>query len=176
MRPLKVGRGNRSQRGFAMVESLVALLLVSLGLMGVGDLILVSLREAAGALTRTQAVYLVRDMMDRIRANPDALDAYDCMTYGGAPAERGCVPSGAPAVECSARDLAEDDLARWQSLAGSSLVLEPGKPCAANVTYVAAGGAHEPARYRVEISWLQPGSPSLMSLSGEVQIAGTTRA
>jgi type IV pilus assembly protein PilV len=165
-----------TQSGFALVESLIALLLVSLGLMGVGQLILVSLREAGAALARTQAVFLVRDMMDRIRANPDALDAYDCATYGGAPTERGCAPSGAPAAECSARDLAEDDLARWQALARGSLALLPGAPCAANVIYMAAAGANEPAHYRVEISWQQPGSPSLLNLSSELQLARSPQA
>lgn len=164
-----------TQLAFALVESLIALVLVSMGLLGVGQLMLVGLRETATALARTQAVYLVRDMMDRIRANPDALDAYDCMTYGGTPAERGCAPSGAPAVECSMRELAEDDLARWQALASNSLVLATGVPCAANVSYVAAASADEPAVYRVGLSWQQPGSPSLLSLTGELLIARTPR-
>jgi type IV pilus assembly protein PilV len=168
--------GRATQSGFALVESLIAVLLVSLGLMGVGQLILVSLREAAGALARTQAVFLVRDMMDRIRANPDALDAYDCATYGGLPAERGCTPSGAPSAECSARDLAEDDLARWQALVRASLVLAPGMPTAANVSFVAAASASEPARYRVEISWQQPGSTAPLTLSGEVQLTRNPQA
>ena len=158
------------QRAFALIESLIALVLVSVGLMGAGQLMLVSLRETGAALVRTQAVYLVRDMMDRIRANPDGLDAYDCMTYGGMPSERGCTPSSAPAVECSSRELAEDDLSRWHALARDSLALDADSPCPANVSYFAATSADQPALYRVSISWREPGSASPLSLSGELRV------
>jgi type IV pilus assembly protein PilV len=154
------------------VEALVALLIVSIGMLGVADLILSSLRETAGALARTQAVLLVSDMMDRIRANPDAEEAYDCAAYPGDPAEQACAPSGAPAVECTARELAEDDLARWQKLTRQTLpFVAPGK-CVANVTYFAAAASGQPARYRVDVTWSQPGARGAQSLSGELWVAG----
>src|SRR5262245_927814 len=103
-------------RGFSLVEALVALVIVAVGLLGVGQLTLTALRENAGALTRTRAIYLLSDMMERIRANPDAEDAYDCASYTDGPVEHGCAPSGTPASQCTTRELAEDDLARWQTL------------------------------------------------------------
>src|SRR5689334_17608617 len=83
-----------SARGFSMVEALVALVIVAVGLLGVGQLTLTALREDAAALTRTRAIYLLSDMMERIRANPDAEDAYDCASYAAGPVEHGCAPSG----------------------------------------------------------------------------------
>ncbi len=159
-------------RGFSLVEALVAVVIVAIGLMGVGELTLTALREGAAALTRTQAVYLISDMMERIRANPDARDAYDCASYVIAPSERGCAPSGAPAIQCTARELAEDDLARWQSLARDALPLPGADVCNANVSYLAAVSDAEPAKYRVDLSWWQPGSETPITFSGELLLVG----
>lgn len=172
MRALMGGRGAHRQGAFSLVEALVAVLIMSIGLLGVGQLILTSLRDAAAALARTQAVYLVGDMMERIRANPDARDAYDCASYVTGPVERGCAPSGAPAVECTARELAEDDLARWQSLLRQSLPPAAAGKCDANVTYFAAADGSEPARYVVSVSWHEPGAAMPLRLGGDLLVAG----
>ncbi len=166
------GLSGVGQRGFSLIEALVAVLVVAIGLLGVGELMLTGLREGAAALTRTRAIYLISDMMERIRANPDAQDAYDCAIYAGGPAERGCAPSGVPAIPCTARELAEDDLARWQSLARDALPLAGSAACTANVVYLAAMSAAEPAKYRVELSWRQAGSEIPVTLSGELLLAG----
>ena len=158
--------------GFSMVEALVALVIVAVGLLGVGQLTLQGLRESSIALGRTRAVYLISDMIERIRANPDAEDAYDCAGYPGGPTEHGCAPSGAPARPCTARELAEDDLARWQALARDALSLTPTGACDANVVYLAAGSDSEPERYRVELSWMERGSDTPITLSGELALVG----
>ena len=106
-----------------MVEALVAALIVAIGLMGVAGLIVESLQNGHGALLRTQAVNLVSDMQERIRANPLGADAYDCAQYASGPSLLGCAPSGASpgGVNCTARELAEDDLAEWQNAAKRAL-------------------------------------------------------
>ncbi len=163
-------RMKHSHRGFSMVEALVALVIVAVGLLGVGQLTLTALRETSAALGRTRAVYLISDMMERIRANPDAEDAYDCASYASGPTERGCAPSGAPAHTCSARELAEDDLARWQTLASDALSLVGPGVCDANVTYLAAASDSDPARYRIELSWRERGSETPITLAGELAV------
>ena len=163
-------------RGFSMVEALVALVIVAVGLLGVGQLTLTALRENAAALTRTRAIYLLSDMMERIRANPDAEDAYDCARYAAGPVEHGCAPSGAPATPCTARELAEDDLARWQALARDALPLTQTGYCDANVTYLAATSVLEAAQYRVDLSWIERGSDVPVTLSAELALAGGDRA
>ncbi|MEJ0035616.1 MAG: type IV pilus modification protein PilV [Gammaproteobacteria bacterium] len=155
-----------------MVEALVALVIVAVGLLGIGQLTVTALRESSAALGRTKAIYLISDMMERIRANPDGEDAYDCATYSGGPTEHGCAPSGAPARPCGARELAEDDLARWQTLAHDALQLVGPGICDANVTYLAAASDSEPATYRVELSWTERGSETPVTLAGELVIAG----
>jgi type IV pilus assembly protein PilV len=168
-------RGRR-QRAFALIEALVAVLIVSVTLLGIAQLLLSSLREAGYALARTQAVYLVADMMERIRANPDAGDAYDCASYPMGPVEHGCAPSGAPAVECTARELAEDDLARWQNLLRQTLPLPIADRCAANVAYFAGASMSEPPRYRVEVLWGKPGDEQPTTLAGDLLVASGPRS
>lgn len=153
-----------------MVEALVALVIVTLGLLGVGGLTLNAMRESSLALTRTRAIQLIADMIERIRANPDAEDAYDCSGYSDGPTEHGCAPSGVPAGPCTARELAEDDLARWQALARDTVSLTDTGSCAANVVYLAAESDSEPARYRVELSWKERGSDTPVTLSEELAL------
>lgn len=161
---------SRVVRGFSLIEALVAIVIVAIGLLGVGQLTLGALREGSIALSRTRAIYLISDMMERIRANPDAEDAYDCATYGSGPREHGCAPSGAPARPCTARELAEDDLARWQTLAHDTLPLIGADICMANVSYLAAVSESEPARYRVELSWVERGSDVPVTLTRELAV------
>ncbi len=60
-----------------MVEALVALVVLSVGMLGIAGLYVSSLRAERTAQLRTQAVTLVNDMIDRIRANAQARVGYD---------------------------------------------------------------------------------------------------
>lgn len=98
----------RRQRGISIVEALVALVVISVGMLGIAGLYLSSLQASRSAKLRAQAVELVGSLADRIRANRDAAVAYNTATYGGAPATQAC-----DTKRCSAAELAQDDLARW---------------------------------------------------------------
>ncbi len=146
-----------SSGGMSLVECLVALVVLSIGLMGMARLMIEGLRNGHLALVRTQAVNLVSDMSERIRANPGAEGAYDCAKYGGAPSERSCASTDASSGgSCTAAELAEDDLARWQSASRALLPLS-GALCAANVAYTESAETREPSRYHVSVSWNEPG-------------------
>jgi type IV pilus assembly protein PilV len=56
-------------RGMTLVEILVALVVISVGLLGVAALQLVSLRNSQGSYLRSQATALADDIIDRMRAN-----------------------------------------------------------------------------------------------------------
>jgi type IV pilus modification protein PilV len=150
--------------------------ILCIGLLGAGQLMLMGLQAGATALTRTQAIYLLKDMMERIRANPSARDAYDCANYSPAPSERGCAPSGVPARQCTARELAEDDLARWQERARQVLPLRTSAPCEANVRYFADAGESGVVRYEVELTWHERGQDAPAVLTGVMLIASDVRA
>jgi type IV pilus assembly protein PilV len=57
------------QRGFTLLEVLVALLVFSLGLIGLAGLLTVSVRTNHSAYLRTQATFLAQALADRMHAN-----------------------------------------------------------------------------------------------------------
>jgi len=165
--------------GSSLVEALVAMVVVAIGLGGVASLMIASLRNGHEALLRTQAVNLVSDMQERIRANPAAGAAYDCGAYPGGPSIRSCAASEVAAgVNCTARELAEDDLARWQGAVRVALpscgasagagAAAGAAACDANVTYTAAPSSAEPARYLVSVSWPQRGVSSPVTYQSDL--------
>ncbi len=60
------------QRGMTLIETLVALVVLSIGLLGVAAMQMASLRNNHAAHTRSQATALAYDIADRMRANRDA--------------------------------------------------------------------------------------------------------
>ena len=93
----------RQHRGFTLIESLVALVVLSIGLLGVAALQLASLQTNYGSSQRTQATFLAQDIVDRMRVNRDAAiaGAYD-IDFGQA----------APTTPAN---VAEADLALWKA-------------------------------------------------------------
>jgi len=63
----------RLQRGVTLLENMVALLILSVGMLGLAGLQAYSLRSSAGASYRQIVVQQAQDMADRIRANPAAI-------------------------------------------------------------------------------------------------------
>ena len=59
----------RHTNGFTLLEVLIALLIFSLGLMGLAGLLVVSVQTNHSAYLRTQASFLAQTMADRMRAN-----------------------------------------------------------------------------------------------------------
>lgn len=109
-----------SQRGVGMVEVLVALLVMSIGLLGYAGLQLRALGSTEDAHYRTQAIVLAQDVAERISANPQALAAY--LNSANWPAVSGF--SGKPAGwdncsanPCTPNAMAASDIlqATWQS-------------------------------------------------------------
>ena len=63
--------------GFSLIEVLVAILVLSIGLLGLAGLQATSLRANDGAYLRTQATMLTYDLFDSMRANRSAALAGD---------------------------------------------------------------------------------------------------
>jgi len=135
-----------------MVEVLVALVVMSVGMLGIAGLYVASVKSNRSALLRTQAVNFVNDMSDRIRANGSARAAYDLASYGGTPAARSCT-----STVCTSAQLAEDDLQRWIAGITSPIGGLPGAGVAGNVVYTAAASGGFPDRYTISVQWREAG-------------------
>jgi type IV pilus assembly protein PilV len=64
-----VPSSRRAQRGHSLMETLVALVVLSVGLLGIAALQLTSLKANHDAASRSQATFLAYDIIDRMRAN-----------------------------------------------------------------------------------------------------------
>jgi len=101
----------RGTRGFAMVEVLIAILVISFGLLGLAGIQAVSLKANQTAYYRSIATQQTYDMADRMRANLAgvATNAYDAIG-SGVGTDPGCITAG-----CSAANLALNDRYAWNT-------------------------------------------------------------
>lgn len=65
----------KQQHGVALIEILIAILVTAIGILGVVNLQVVSLKTAQNATLQAQANTLGYDMLDRLRANPNLAKA-----------------------------------------------------------------------------------------------------
>lgn len=98
---------NRSS-GFAMLEVLIAILVVSIGLLGIARLQTAGIRFNHTSYLKSQAALQAHDMADRLRENQLGVSsgAYDNLS--GSSSDPGCIASG-----CAAGQLAQYDYHTW---------------------------------------------------------------
>ncbi|MDH4259414.1 MAG: type IV pilus modification protein PilV [Gammaproteobacteria bacterium] len=138
----------KSQSGFTMVETLVALVVLAIGMLGIAALYLNSLQAGRTAIYRTQAVNLAADLADSIRSNRTAMANYGNV-YGDAFAEVGAC---ATTAGCAPAELAATDLSRWK--AALALLLPNGQ---GQVVVTLPPAAGEPATYIITVQWAEVG-------------------
>lgn len=63
-------RHNKTQQGASLIEVLIALLIFTVGLLGLAALQLNSLQSTADSSQRSQSTWLMQDLVERMRANP----------------------------------------------------------------------------------------------------------
>lgn len=99
-------RSNRLQSGFSLIEILVAVLIVSVGVLGVAGLQLLSLQNNTSAMFRTQAFQAAYGIIDRARANPG--EDYSIDMDADPPTAEDCTTT-----DCSRTEMRDYDLASW---------------------------------------------------------------
>lgn len=147
------------QRGFSIVEAMVALLVLSVGMLGIAGLYVTTLRASGSALYRSHAINFAADMADRIRANPTAGAA-----YAGAAANNNC----AQGASCSPAQLAADDVFRWQQQVAATLPDDG--DAALPQTQVVVLGIGTPLTYQITVRWAEPTEPQPLSYVLRMQI------
>ena len=147
-------RTRNSQSGFSLVEVLVALIIMSVGMLGIATLFVQSMQAGRTSMFRHHAVTLAGDIADRIRANPRAGIAYQ-----GAGGDNGCIAQG---NDCSEAAMAANDIYLWDSQVSDSL---PG----GDVTVLFDDTANPP-EYTIRIDWDEPGEDPNSPLNYQIVI------
>jgi type IV pilus assembly protein PilV len=117
-------RAPRRQVGFSMIEALVAILVLSFGLLALAGFQLRVLSGSAGASNQNVAVQLAGDMADRIRANPVTGAASSSPYVADWSAASAAEPDPSCAggrASCSAAQLAAHDLWTWKRRVAGAL-------------------------------------------------------
>ena len=137
-------------RGFSLIEVLIALIIMSVGMLGIAGLYVQSMQAGRTSVFRHNAVTLAGDVADRIRANPSAGATY----AAGVGADKNCVDGG---VDCSPADMAQHDINLWEQQADRSL---PNGTVQINLDDSVA-----PPTYEIVVTWDEPGETPSFTIS-----------
>ena len=99
-------------RGFTLLEVLVAVLVLSIGLLGLAGLQTFSLRSNHSSFLRSQAVVMAYDALDRMRGNRDEALRGSASTYNTGFADSEATVNCSST--CNAAQVAQYDLAAWK--------------------------------------------------------------
>lgn len=138
----KTDVARRAGNGFSLIEVLIALVIMSVGMLGIAGLYMHSMQAGRSSIFRHQAVTLAGDIADRIRANPRAGVAY--MAAG---VDFNCVGGG---IDCSPAEMAQNDILLWDQQAAGSL-----PNGTVNIVFVDGGTA--PDSYQITVTWDEAG-------------------
>lgn len=95
----------------------MALVVMSVGMLGIASLYATTLQAKTTSLSRMKAVNLATDMADRIRANPSAGTSYALASGIGT---AGTTATDCVTVTCIPSDMAKSDLYLWSAALASS--------------------------------------------------------
>jgi type IV pilus assembly protein PilV len=136
------------QGGFTLLEVLIALVVLSIGLLGVSKIQALGIRASEDANLRTEATFLANDMIERMRANRPSADSgyYASIGYGAidctTPPTKICSEGTAGAANnCTTTEMADEDAHNWYCQVTASL------PNAAVAVSLAAGV------YSIQVTW-----------------------
>ena len=107
----------RAQRGFTLLEVLIALLVMSIGLLGIGKLMILSARANDSAYMRSQATALAYTIIDAMRANRNLAIVQGYDTAVVVPALQACTT----AAPCTSGQQAQNDTALWNNSLAAAL-------------------------------------------------------
>ena len=156
-------RSTRSQAGTTLIESLIALLILSLSALGYAALQLQGMSKNASALWRSKATQLAYCMSDRLRANQGgvAAGAYSHLVASVV------APSCGATSPCSMANMATMDYARWRADVSNALPGGVGVVCVTSTP--GSGSSTSPAcdgagtDFAIKVFWTEKTTESLFA-------------
>jgi len=137
----KMNRNSMHVHGFTLIEVLIALVIMSVGMLGIAGLYVHSMQAGRTSLFHHNAVTLAGDVADRIRANTTATAA-----YAGAGADNSCIDGG---VNCTPAEMAANDILLWKQQAATTLPVGD--------VGIVFDNTVAPPTYQITVSWEEPG-------------------
>jgi type IV pilus assembly protein PilV len=101
------------QHGVTLVESMIALLVISIGLLGIASLQITAMSQNASSLNHSQAVWYAYNMSDRIRANISQFANYDGIDTSNSYSQD-CLSAA-----CTNAQMLTADAADWATMTGN---------------------------------------------------------
>ena len=134
MKPAGRYKANRRlQSGLSLLEVLIAVAVLSIGLLGVAHLQATGLLSNQRAMQRSQATLLAYDVADRMRANPTAISSY--LSSNKKASEARAQSTCKTTSGCSTALMAENDLYEWNSALTAALPSAVGTVTTSGSTY-----------------------------------------
>ncbi len=133
-----------SQKGFTLFETLIAVIIMAIGLIGMAGLQTKTAVYTEASLYRSQASMLAQEIIERMRSNPtQAMEgAYDIERLPN-------LTTSCTGLDkyCSVVDIRDHDLAVWSDRVRAAL------PDGTGTITTVAGAAGEPVNITVILSW-----------------------
>lgn len=105
---------SKSQKGFNLIESMVATLVISVGLLGVVGMQMLAMKGTGNAFHQGQASTFVKSLFEKMRSNPQGVIDGHYIANSNDPAQFSCGPLAMNcedgSTECNAKELAQSDL------------------------------------------------------------------
>ena len=141
MKPPKTS-SHSFQRGITLIESLVALVILALGILGLIGFQLQTLRDTKDSVGRARAIVSIQDIGERMRINPNATSANYTSNFGAV-----AMPNpNCTAAPCTVTQLAAFDIWRWKTNVAAAL---PGGQAAITPS------ATDARQFAVMVGWLE---------------------
>lgn len=147
------------QTGTGLIEVLIALIIISVGMLGIASLYVTTLQAKTTSLSRMKAIYLAQDMADRMRANPTAITSYNLASTATTSSTSYCATSctdAEKAASLAAYDLYEWDRMIFDTTNGTGL---PGT--VVRSIAVTAATASSPSLVEINLGWNEVNSGTL---------------
>jgi len=141
------------ERGFSLIEVLIALLVLSIGLLGLAGLQTYSLRFNHQSYERTQATLLISEVSERIMVNPIAAKAglYDNVNIASTAATYASY-GGCPASCGTSSNLATYDLFLWKTALADTRIMSQGQ---GSITRIPDAADANALIYDIFIQWIE---------------------
>jgi type IV pilus assembly protein PilV len=111
----RMQKGTRRQRGMSLLETLIALVVFSVGSIGVASMMITSMRNNDATLLRTNSTMLALELYEQILANLPAAEAGNYNLAMGAGLPTTALDCAATSATCTPAQIAEWDLALWSA-------------------------------------------------------------